>query len=80
MKVFTGIPISPGIAIGESFIYSQDLLIPKYSISDIQIELEKDRFHTALKKTKEDFLQLKLKIVNEMSKDEGDYQNLGDCR
>ena len=73
MKIFEGIPVSPGIAIGEAFIYSKELLIPKYSISDIQIQIEIDRFHQALRKTKQEFIQLKTKIVDEMGENEGKF-------
>lgn len=73
MKVFNGNPVSPGIAVGEAFVYSKDLLIPRYSISDIQIKMEIDRFYTALKNTKKEFMQLKTKMSNELSDKEGKF-------
>jgi len=73
MKIFQGIPVSPGIAIGETFVYSKDILIPKYSISEIQIKIEIDRFHNALHKTKEELISLKRKMISEMSEDEGKF-------
>jgi phosphotransferase system enzyme I (PtsI) len=73
MKVFNGNPVSPGIALGEAFVYSKDLLIPRYSISDIQIKMEIDRFYTALKNTKKEFMQLKTKMSNELSDKEGKF-------
>jgi phosphotransferase system enzyme I (PtsI) len=73
MKVFNGIPVSPGVAIGEAFVYTKDLLIPRYSISEIQIKMEIDRFYTALNNTKKEFIQLKTKLSNELSDKEGKF-------
>ncbi len=73
MKIFNGIPVSPGIAVGEAFVYSKDLLIPRYSISEIQVKMEIDRFYTALKNTKKEFMQLKTKMSNELSDKEGKF-------
>ncbi len=73
MKVFNGIPVSPGIAIGEIFVYSKELLIPRYSISEIQIKMEIDRFNTALNNTKKEFIQLKTKMSKELSDKEGQF-------
>ncbi|HOV13302.1 MAG TPA: phosphoenolpyruvate--protein phosphotransferase [Spirochaetota bacterium] len=73
MEIVEGIAASPGITIGEAFIYNQDLLIPKFSISERQVELEIDRFYVALRKTKEEYERLRIKIVEEMSEDEGKF-------
>ena len=73
METIQGIPASPGIAFGEAYVYNQDLFIPKYSISDRQVELEIDRFYLALRKTKEEYEFLKIKIINEMTEDEGKF-------
>lgn len=73
MKLFNGIPVSPGIAIGETFVYTKDLLIPRYSISEIQVKMEIDRFYTALSNTKKEFIQLKTKMSNELSDKEGKF-------
>lgn len=73
MQIYEGKPVSPGIVIGEAFIYNQELLIPKYSLSNFQIEFEIERFHIALKKTKEELIELKKKMIEEMSEDEGKF-------
>ena len=73
MKVFNGIPVSPGIAFGETFVYTKDLLIPRYSISEIQVKMEIDRFYTALTNTKKEFIQLKTKMSTELSDKEGKF-------
>jgi phosphotransferase system enzyme I (PtsI) len=68
-----GIPVSAGIAIGEAFVYSKDFVIPNYTISDFQINIEIDRFRNALEQTKKEFIVLKNKIIKEMSEDEGKF-------
>ncbi len=73
MEIIEGIAASPGITIGEAFIYNQELLIPRFSISERQVELEIDRFYVALRKTKEEYERLRVKIVEEMSEDEGKF-------
>jgi len=73
MEIFEGIAASPGISIGEAFIYNQDFLIPKFSLSSMQIEKEIDRFYDALRKTKEEYERLRLKLVEEMGEDEGKF-------
>ncbi|HPO51072.1 MAG TPA: phosphoenolpyruvate-utilizing N-terminal domain-containing protein, partial [Spirochaetota bacterium] len=75
MEIIEGIAASPGITIGEAFIYNQELLIPRFSISERQVELEIDRFYVALRKTKEEYERLRVKIVEEMSEDEGKFLN-----
>lgn len=71
MEILEGISASHGIAIGEVLIYNQEISIQKYSINDIQVELEIDRFYKALAKAKEEYIVLRNKLVNEMSEDEG---------
>ncbi|OHD38815.1 MAG: phosphoenolpyruvate--protein phosphotransferase [Spirochaetes bacterium GWF1_31_7] len=71
MEIYQGLAASPGIAIGEVFIYNQKLHIPNFSISDYQVEFEIDRFYNALRKTKEEYLKLQQKLIEEMSEDQG---------
>lgn len=71
MKVHHGISTSIGIAIGEAFIYDQHLHIPNYSISERQVEYEVHRFFVAMTKTKNDFIQIQKKLIQEMSEDQG---------
>jgi phosphoenolpyruvate-protein phosphotransferase (PTS system enzyme I) len=73
MTIFEGTSASPGICIGEVFIYNQEFIIPRYSIGTMQVELEIDRFYDSLRKTKEDYEKLRAKIVEEMSEDEGRF-------
>lgn len=71
MKVHHGIVASIGIAIGEAFIYDQHLHIPNYSISERQVEFEVHRFFGAMTKTKEEYIQIQKKLIQEMSEDQG---------
>ncbi len=73
LNIMEGIPVSAGIAIGEAFVYSKDFVIPNYTISDFQINIEIDRFRNALEQTKKEFIVLKNKIIKEMSEDEGKF-------
>lgn len=73
MDIYSGISASPGIAIGEVFIYNQKLHIPNFSISSYQVEFEVDRFYTALRKTKDEYLKLQQKLIKEMSEDQGKF-------
>jgi phosphotransferase system enzyme I (PtsI) len=70
---FSGIPASPGIMIGEAFIYNQDFLIPKYSISELQVEFEIDRFYKALRKTKTDLEALRKNVLEEFGESEAQF-------
>jgi phosphotransferase system enzyme I (PtsI) len=49
MKVVQGIPVSPGIAIGKAFLYSEEKLsVPSYEISPGQVSYELERFQSAV--------------------------------
>ncbi|RKX86067.1 MAG: phosphoenolpyruvate--protein phosphotransferase [Spirochaetes bacterium] len=51
MKEFHGIMASPGIAVGEAYIFKQiELSIPKYSIKTEDVKKEMDRFDSAVEK------------------------------
>ncbi|MCD6120575.1 MAG: phosphoenolpyruvate--protein phosphotransferase [Spirochaetales bacterium] len=51
MKEFHGIMASPGIAVGEAYIFKQiELSIPKYSIKTEDVRKEMDRFDSAVEK------------------------------
>lgn len=73
MKIYKGIAVAPGISIGEAFIFNQKVLIPKFSISEYQLEFEIDRFYTALRKTKQEYIFLQKKLIEEMSEDEAKF-------
>ncbi|MBP5450398.1 MAG: phosphoenolpyruvate--protein phosphotransferase [Spirochaetales bacterium] len=70
MTKYTGIAASPGIAIGEVLVYTQELYIPNFSISTLQVELEINRFYEALNKTQEDYKEMQRKLGLELTEDE----------
>ena len=67
MKNYSGIAASPGIAIGEVLVYTQELYIPNFSISTLQVELEINRFYEALNKTQEDYKEMQRKLGLELT-------------
>lgn len=69
----SGISASPGIAIGEAFVYNKELHIPKFSLSDIQINFEIDRFYDALSRAKREYIELKTKITKELGEKEAEF-------
>lgn len=73
MQIYEGVAASPGISIGEVFIYNQKLHIPNFSISEYQVEFEIDRFYNALRKTKDEYVKLQQKLIEEMSEDQGKF-------
>ena len=70
MTKYTGIAASPGIAIGEVLVYTQELYIPNFSISTLQVELEINRFYEALNKTQDDYKEMQRKLGLELTEDE----------
>jgi len=65
--ILKGIPAAPGIAIGPAFIVDkQDFIVPPRAITEVEIPIEIARFEEALIKTREEILQLKKKISEEM--------------
>ncbi len=69
MNFFSGIAASRGIAIGKAHLYNYKFQVPKYNISDIQIDAETDRFYDALRKVEQDYKKLKMDLEKEASED-----------
>jgi phosphotransferase system enzyme I (PtsI) len=61
MKIFSGIPVYPGIVIGRAFLYREDDYpeIPRYAIYPEQAEEELKRFLDAVKESAEELRTLK---------------------
>lgn len=60
MKTITGIPGSPGIAIGKVFLYTnQNLTVPVYPIERKEVNGEMERLFEAVEKTRSDLQDLK---------------------
>ena len=73
MTEFTGIIASPGIRIGRAYIYkTTDIIIPKYSIDESDVESEIARVRESLKRTKEDITAIQEQISHSLSRDMAD--------
>ena len=71
--ISTGTIASPGIKIGRAFVYQGNkTIIPKYHISDDEIDAEIDRFDKAIKKTKEEITAIQKQIAGSLSKEMSD--------
>jgi phosphotransferase system enzyme I (PtsI) len=71
-----GIPAAPGIVIGKVHIFGTEELVPaERSIATEDIPVEKERFKSALKKTKKEILSIEEKISREMGVEHGKIFN-----
>lgn len=62
-RVFRGIGVSPGVAIGKAFIFdSEEVVVLKRHIGAKQVPLEIARFEDALIRTRQEILQIQDKI------------------
>lgn len=65
--VFHGLPASPGIAFGEAFVVNvEDLPVSEERVPPDQIDLEVQRFETALQETEEELRKLHKQLEEEM--------------
>jgi phosphotransferase system enzyme I (PtsI) len=65
-----GTVASPGIRMSKAHIYKGDnIVIPKYSIQDSQVENEIFRFKTAIRETSEDIKKIEQQMAVKLSKD-----------
>ncbi|MDR3333545.1 MAG: phosphoenolpyruvate--protein phosphotransferase [Treponema sp.] len=74
MKILTGIPVSPGIAIEQVFLYLEEDFseLPRYSIRKNQVEAEWKRLMTATADAVEEVRALYDQASREMSKEQAD--------
>lgn len=69
-REYTGIPGSPGIAIGQAYIYdSENIWIEERSISPDMIEMEKVRLRDALEKVVQDTRELRDTLESKVGKE-----------
>jgi phosphotransferase system enzyme I (PtsI) len=74
MKTIKGISASPGIVIGKAFLYfDENIKIPKYDITDEEVEQEYQRFLDAARKASEEVQELKEKTENTAHEDESRF-------
>jgi phosphotransferase system enzyme I (PtsI) len=65
--IFNGIPASPGIAFGEAFVVNvEDIPVTLETIPEDQVELEVERFETALKETSNELELIHKQLESEM--------------
>ncbi len=70
--VLKGIPASPGIVSGKAFLYGREqYTITRRAISDAQIQNEIKRFKDALVQTKNEIIEIKKRISDEMGAEHG---------
>lgn len=74
VKKLTGIPVSPGVAIGKAFVlHAEDFqAIPKARIKADKIPQEIARFEDALTRTRADILGIRKKISQEIGREPSD--------
>ena len=71
MKRFTGVIASPGIIIGNAFVYiEEEYSIPKYDILETQIKSEHERFLKAVNKAVGEIKNIKNKKTKKINKEE----------
>ncbi len=73
MRTIQGIPGSPGIAIGVAFQFLDDEepTIPRYAVTERELDGEWDRFVVAVDKSKDDVTALRDRAVREMGHEHG---------
>ena len=75
MKTFTGIPASPGIAMGKALVYAEEdeiPEIPRYSITEAKISSEWERLQKALTKAVSELTALYERAGKEMHREQAD--------
>ncbi len=76
MTKLTGIPASPGVAIGPAFLFnSVEPLIVRRTIEHGQISLEVARFEEALTQTRRQILDIQKQLAQEMGQDHAEIFN-----
>jgi phosphotransferase system enzyme I (PtsI) len=73
MRTLQGIPASPGIAIGQAFVFldEEEPMIPRYPVSERELDGEWDRFIVAVGKAKDDVTVLRDRASREMGAEHG---------
>lgn len=70
--ILKGIPAAPGIAIGKAFLLDREqYVIPRRTIKEDQIQAEIKRFRDALVATKNEIIDIKKRISEEMGVEHG---------
>jgi len=74
VKTFTGIPASPGVAVGRVLVYAEDEApeIPRYSITGAAVSSEWDRLQKALAAAVAELTALYERAGKEMNREQAD--------
>ncbi|MBI3088388.1 MAG: phosphoenolpyruvate--protein phosphotransferase [Candidatus Omnitrophica bacterium] len=76
MITLKGIPASPGVAIGKAVLFdSEDLLIPRRSITEDQIPTEILRFEEALIQTRHQILAVQRRLAEDLNQEHAEIFN-----
>jgi phosphoenolpyruvate-protein phosphotransferase (PTS system enzyme I) len=77
MEKITGIPVSPGVAIGPAFILHGEtsFSIPPHKIGDEEVWKEIARFEDALTRTRAEILGIRKKIASQIGSENSDIFN-----
>ncbi|MBI3324003.1 MAG: phosphoenolpyruvate--protein phosphotransferase [Candidatus Omnitrophica bacterium] len=76
MITLRGIPASPGVAIGKALLFdSEELLVPRRSITAEQIPQEVMRFEEALIQTRHQILGIQKRLADEMGQEHAEIFN-----
>ena len=76
MITLKGIPAAPGIAMGQALLYnSEDLLIPRRSITEEDIPSEVLRFEEALIQTRHQILDIQKRLEEQLGQEHADIFN-----
>ncbi len=73
MRTIQGIPAAPGIAIGPAFAFLDDEepIIPRYAVTEPELDGEWERFVVAVDKAKDDIALLRDRASKEMGQEHG---------
>jgi len=71
MRTLQGIPASPGIAIGKAFLFLDDEepMIPRYAVTERELDGEWERFIVAVDKAKYDVTMMRDRATKEMGQE-----------
>jgi phosphotransferase system enzyme I (PtsI) len=73
MRTLQGIPASPGVAIGPVFVFldDEDPTIPRYAVTERELDGEWGRFVVAVERAKDDIVILRDRAAREMGEEHG---------
>lgn len=72
-EILNGIVASPGIRIGTAYLYKgARIVIPKYSISESEVEQQISRLNVAVSKTKQEIKEIQQQVASSLSDEMAD--------